>query len=93
VAGAHHADVGTRFTNIVHAVSPSLFFPLFCPLQEGKGAAANVKAAAAATAHTARAAMGNAQVVADAVEGVQESLANVAKVRQLGHCFGISVVV
>jgi hypothetical protein len=27
--------------------------------------------------------MGNAQVVVDAVEGVQESLANVAKVRRL----------
>jgi hypothetical protein len=52
-------------------------------MQDGKGAAANVKAAAAATAQAARAAMGNAQVVADAVEGVQENLANVAKVRPM----------
>uniref|UniRef100_A0A383WJQ1 Fungal lipase-type domain-containing protein n=1 Tax=Tetradesmus obliquus TaxID=3088 RepID=A0A383WJQ1_TETOB len=47
--------------------------------QDGKGPATNMKQAAAATAEAARAAMGDAQVVADAVGGVQESLANVAK--------------
>jgi hypothetical protein len=49
-------------------------------LQDGKGPAANIKEAAAATAETAKAAMGNAQVVADAVGGVGQNLANVAKV-------------
>jgi hypothetical protein len=49
-------------------------------VQDGKGPAANIKEAAAATAETARAAMGNAQVVADAVGGVQENLAHMAKV-------------
>ncbi|WIA11152.1 hypothetical protein OEZ85_011291 [Tetradesmus obliquus] len=47
--------------------------------QDGKGPATNMKQAAAATAEAARAAMGDAQVVAAAVGGVQESLANVAK--------------
>lgn len=49
--------------------------------QDGKGAAANIKEAAAATAETARAAMTDAHVVSGAMQEVQNQMANVAMVR------------